>query len=84
MEQSKLQKVENMSANGRAVVECLTRDERAVGRASPASLCCVINPNSLLVQSRKTCPFITEKLLMGRKESNQNKQNVCQWLVLVR
>ena len=25
----------------------------------------------VLVQHRKTCPYITEKLLMGRKESNQ-------------
>ena len=29
-----------------------------------------------VVQTRKTRPFITERLLMGRKESNQsNKQN---------
>ena len=34
-----------------------------------------INPSLVLVQPRKTCPFITERLLMGRKESNQtNKQ----------
>ena len=34
-----------------------------------------INP-SLVPQPRKTRPFITEILLMGRKESNQtNKQN---------
>ena len=33
-----------------------------------------INPSLVLVQPRKT-PFITERLLMGRKESNQtNKQ----------
>ena len=38
-----------------------------------------INPSLELVQPRKTRPFITERLLMGRKESNQtNKQNqVC-------
>ena len=30
-----------------------------------------INPSLVLVQPRKTCPFITEILLMGRKESNQ-------------
>ena len=30
-----------------------------------------INPSLVLVQPRKTCPFITERLLMGRKESNQ-------------
>ena len=34
-----------------------------------------INPCLELVQPRKTCPFITERLLMGRKESNQTKQN---------
>ena len=30
-----------------------------------------INPSLVLVQPRKTCPFITERLLMGRKELNQ-------------
>ena len=34
-----------------------------------------INPSLVLVQPRKTRPFITEILLMGRKESNQTKQN---------
>ena len=35
-----------------------------------------INPSSVLVQPRKTHPFMTERLLIGRKESNQtNKQN---------
>ena len=34
-----------------------------------------INSSLVLVQPRKTCPFITERLLMGCKESNQtNKQ----------
>ena len=34
-----------------------------------------LNPSLVLVQPRKTSPFITERLLMGRKESNQtNKQ----------
>ena len=32
-----------------------------------------INPSLELVQPRKTRPFITEILLMGRKESNQTK-----------
>ena len=49
-------------------------------RASPVSLRLAlskkINPSLVLVQSRKPRPFITERLLMGRKESNQtNKQN---------
>ena len=38
-----------------SVVECLTRD----------------NPSLVLVQPRKTIPFITERLLMRHKESNQ-------------
>ena len=33
-----------------------------------------INPSLVLVQPRKTCSFITERLLMGRKESNQTKK----------
>ena len=33
-----------------------------------------INPSLVLVQARETCLFITERLLMGRKESNQTKQ----------
>ena len=33
-----------------------------------------INPSLVLVQSRKTRPFITERLLMGRKESNQTNK----------
>ena len=32
-----------------------------------------INPSLVLVQPRKTCPFITEKLLMGRKEQNKHR-----------
>ena len=40
-----------------------------------------INPSLVLVQSRKTRPFITERLLMGRKESNQTNKtnNTCDW-----
>ena len=33
-----------------------------------------INPSLVLVQPRKTRPYITERLLMGHKESNQTKQ----------
>ena len=33
-----------------------------------------INPSSVLVQPRKTSPYITERLLMGRKESNQTNK----------
>ena len=34
-----------------------------------------INPSLVRVQPRKTRSFITERLLMGCKESNQTKQN---------
>ena len=33
-----------------------------------------INPSLVLVQPRKTRPFITERLLMGRNESNQTNK----------
>ena len=33
-----------------------------------------INPSLVLVQPRKTRPFITERLLMGRKESKQTNK----------
>ena len=37
-----------------------------------------INPSLVLVQPRETRPYITERLLMGRKESNQsNKTRKC-------
>ena len=35
-----------------------------------------INPSLVLVQPRKTRPFISERLLMGRKESNQIKKRM--------
>ena len=33
-----------------------------------------INPSLVLVQPRKTRPFITERLLMGRKKSSQTNK----------
>ena len=33
-----------------------------------------INPSLVLVQPRKIRPFITERVLMGRKESNQTNK----------
>ena len=39
-----------------------------------ASLSKNINPSLVLVQPRKTRPFITERLSMGRKESNQTNK----------
>ena len=61
-----------------SVVECLTRGRGIVG--SRASLRCGpwarhIYPSLVLVQPKKTHPCLTERLLMGCKESNQtNKQ----------
>ena len=53
-------------------------DSRPKGREfEPQQRHCVvsfsknINPSLVLVQPKKTRPFITERLLMGRKESNQ-------------
>ena len=64
-----------------SVVECLTRDPRGNGfephlRHCVVSLSKNINPSLVLVQPRKTRPYITERLLMGRKESNQIKTYV--------
>ena len=61
-----------------SVVESLTRDRGAAGLShtgvTELSLSKNINPSLVLVQPRKTPPFITERLLMGCKESNQTKQ----------
>ena len=35
-----------------------------------------INPSLVLVQPKKTCPFITERFLIGRKESNQTNKSI--------
>ena len=58
-------------------------DSRPKGRGSePHRRHCVvslsknINPSLVLVQPRKTRPFITERLLMGRKESNQTNKTI--------
>ena len=49
-------------------------------RSSPAPLCYVleqdINPSLVLIQPRKTRHFITERLLMGRKESDQTNKKI--------
>ena len=58
-----------------SVVECLTRPRG--GRFEPHRHHCVvslsknINPSLVMVQPRKTSLFITERLLMGRKELSQ-------------
>ena len=40
-------------------------------------------PSLVLVQPRKTRPCLTERLLMGRKESNQTKSNMLIILALL-
>ena len=61
-----------------SVVECLIWDRGPQVWASLAWLRCVLEQDILiLVQPRKTRPYITERLLMGRKESIQtNKQTI--------
>ena len=66
----------SLIVNGSAVVECLIRDRRATGSSltGVTALCPLarhINPSLVLVQPRKTRPFIAERLLMGCKESNK-------------
>ena len=63
---------------GSSVVDCLMGDQRATGSSltGVTALCPWarhINTSLVLVQPRKTRPFITERLVMGRKESNQTK-----------
>ena len=70
------------------VVECFTWDRGAAGSSltSVAVLCPWarhIYPCLELVQPRKTHPYINERLLMGRKESNQTKQNLMSWFIYV-
>ena len=62
-----------------SVVECLTWDRGAAGLSLTGitvlwSLSRTIYPSLVLVQTRKTHPCLTERLLMGRKESNQTNK----------
>ena len=61
-----------------SVVECLTQDWEAPGSSLTGvtalwSLSKTHLPSLVLVQPRKTHPCLIERLLMGRKESNQTK-----------
>ena len=83
--------VEQIPAGGAQWLSGRVLDSRPKGRGfEPQRHHCVvslsknINPSLVLVQPRKTRPFITERLLIGRKESKQtNKQipavvhNIC-------
>ena len=64
------------------MAQCRVLDSRLKGRGfEPHRRHCVvslsknINLSLVLVQPGKTRPFITERLLMGRKESNQTNQH---------
>ena len=63
-----------------SVVECLTRDRGPQVQASQASLRCVLEQEHNFYLStgstRKTCPYMTEILLMGCKESNQTNKSI--------
>ena len=58
-----------------SVVECLTRDREAAGLSLTGVTALwslgKTHPSLVLVQPRKTRPCLTERLLMGRKESNK-------------
>ena len=41
-----------------------------------------INPSLVLVQPRNTRPFITERLLMGLKESNQTNNHTLAHIII--
>ena len=63
------------------MVECLTRDRGAAGSSltSVIALCPWarhINPSLVLVQPRKTRPFITERI-----KSSKNKHEQCTWFI---
>ena len=63
-----------------SVVECLTRDRGAAGSGltGVTALCPWarhINPSLVLAQPRKIRHYITERLLMRRKESNQTTKD---------
>ena len=67
-----------------SVVECLTRDRgfEPHQRHCVVSLSKNINPSLVLVQPRKTRPFITERLLMGRRiKSNKTNTGFTVYLV---
>ena len=55
-----------------SVVECLTRDRMAAGSSlTGITALWFLSSSLVLVQPRMIRPYITERLLMGRKESNQ-------------
>ena len=66
----------NQRDKGSSVVDCWGPGFEPQLRHCVVSLSKNINSSLVLVQPRKTRPFITERLLMGRKESNQRDNAV--------
>ena len=73
-----------------SVVECMTRDREAGGSSLTGvtvmlSLSEHVYPSLVLVQPRKTRPYITDRLLMGHKELNQTNKNfqLIQWYKII-
>ena len=63
-----------------SVVECMTQDREAAGSSHNGvtalwSLSKTHYTSLILVKPRKTCPCLTERLLMGRKESNHSNMS---------
>ena len=63
------------------MVECLTRDRGAVGSSLTGVTSCVLEQDTLILAEHwfnpgSTHSYITERLLMGRKKSNQTKTNL--------
>ena len=57
------------------MLECLTRDPRVPGFEPHRRHCVVGLEQDTFILASKTCPCLTERLLMGPKESNRtNKQ----------
>ena len=82
LEKNKIQSRFSSYYQGAQLLSGRALDLRPKGRGFEPHRChCVvslsknINPSLVLVQPRKTCPFITERLLMGRKESNQTNKS---------
>ena len=74
----KLRKVQTKTEgeHSGSVLDSRPRDHRFKPhrRHCVVSLSKNINPSLVLVQPRKTCPFITERLLMERKDKSNKKQ----------
>ena len=79
---------QTMGEHSDSVVECLGQDRVVLGLSLTGltALCPLakhINPSLVLVQPRKTCPYITERLLMACKELNQTNQTTQMNIIVI-